>query len=161
MSKKPKSQPAYKPAQQNPIAAAVHPVNPQHNGQQVVFQQQRVSVHQGPLPPPEVLDRYEATNPGFANRLLELAEKEQRHRHAIEAETNKANINLANRALDEQKLGQVLAFTLAMVLIGSAIFLAMSGQPGLAMVLGGTTLVGAIALFLRKKAEQPQKDRSE
>ena len=118
-------------------------------------------MHQGPLPPPEVLDRYEATNPGFANRLLLLAENQQQHRHAIEAEANKANIALAHRTLDEQRLGQVLAFILALILIGSSVFLAVSGFEPLAAVLGGTTLVGAIALFLRKKAAKEDKESQE
>lgn len=38
----------------------------------------------GPLPPPEILESYEKTLPGAADRIFTMAEKEQEHRQKIE-----------------------------------------------------------------------------
>lgn len=35
----------------------------------------------GPLPPPEQLLQYEQISPGFADRIVTMAEKEQENRH--------------------------------------------------------------------------------
>ncbi len=36
---------------------------------------------EGPLPPPEQLKQYEEVSPGFAERIVQMAEKEQDFRH--------------------------------------------------------------------------------
>jgi uncharacterized membrane protein len=41
-------------------------------------------VHQGPLPDPETLGGYEHILPGAAERVMQMAEREQRHRHKQE-----------------------------------------------------------------------------
>lgn len=64
-----------------PIQAA-HSVQIQHKS------------HSGPLPSPEDLQRYNDISPGAAERILIMAESEQRHRHDIERlaiETDTAN----------------------------------------------------------------------
>ena len=40
----------------------------------------RAELHAGPLPPPDVLERYERMQPGTLDRLLTMAEKEQQAR---------------------------------------------------------------------------------
>lgn len=37
--------------------------------------------YQGPIPPPEVLEKYEKISPGFADRIVKMAEIEQEHRN--------------------------------------------------------------------------------
>ena len=45
----------------------------------------RVSeTYSGPLPHPAILQQYEAIQPGFAERLLRMAEREQDHQHEME-----------------------------------------------------------------------------
>ncbi|WP_240727682.1 DUF2335 domain-containing protein [Escherichia sp. E3659] len=44
---------------------------------------------QGPVPPPSMLKEYEQLIPGLANRLVELTEKEQAHRHKTVADSIK------------------------------------------------------------------------
>ena len=41
-------------------------------------------VHQGPLPDPETLGGYEQILPGAAERVMQMAEREQGHRHKLE-----------------------------------------------------------------------------
>lgn len=41
------------------------------------------------LPPPSMLESYEEIAPGIVEKLVELVEKEQRHRHIVEAKNAK------------------------------------------------------------------------
>ncbi|MEB3244731.1 MAG: DUF2335 domain-containing protein [Vampirovibrionales bacterium] len=43
-------------------------------------------VFSGPTPPPELLKAYESIQPGFADRLMQHAEREQAHRHQTDIE---------------------------------------------------------------------------
>lgn len=47
---------------------------------------------QGPLPHPEALIRYNDAQPGAADRIIKMAEKEQRHRHFVEKLIGIANV---------------------------------------------------------------------
>ena len=44
----------------------------------------RSEMYSGPIPPPEALARYEEIQPGAADRILKMAEKQQEHRMALE-----------------------------------------------------------------------------
>lgn len=52
---------------------------------------------QGPLPPPSILAGYERVIPGAAAQILEMAKAEQLHRHALEAEQQRAEVAEAKR----------------------------------------------------------------
>ncbi|MBC2594572.1 DUF2335 domain-containing protein [Ruficoccus amylovorans] len=49
----------------------------------VKIQQTKLTLHSGPLPPPEQTEAYERMHPGFIDRSLKMAEREQelQHRH--------------------------------------------------------------------------------
>ena len=64
-------------------------------------------MHMGPLPPPEMLDGYERTLPGTAERILSMAEKQQDHRQMIEKAVIVGNLR-------DQRLGVVFAFLLGL-----------------------------------------------
>jgi len=42
------------------------------------------SSYQGPIPPPEFLERFDAVVPGSAAQILNMAALEQKHRHSME-----------------------------------------------------------------------------
>ena len=42
------------------------------------------SVFSGPLPPPRMMEQYNLIDPTFANRILQIAEREQAHRHGMD-----------------------------------------------------------------------------
>src|SRR5215208_5666614 len=64
------------------------------------------TVFQGPLPPPEILARYNDAVPGAAERLIQMAERNQDHRQKLETEVIPA------RARSETR-GQVFGFIIA------------------------------------------------
>lgn len=106
----------------------------------------------GPLPPPVVLEGYEAVVPGSAERIMAMAEKEQDHRHSREDEI----VRIFSR-------GQWLAFVLGVLALGSATLLLALGRD-----IGGFTtllfavaaIVGAFLLRRRHSAEQ-ETDRAD
>ncbi|MDI1300355.1 MAG: DUF2335 domain-containing protein [bacterium] len=105
--------------------------------------------YQGPIPPSSEMANYNLVLPGAAERILLMAELEQGHRHAIERETNQANIDLTKEAQAQQGFGQKCAMILGVGLTMSSVALALMGHNEVAAILGGTTLLGALGLFLK------------
>jgi len=70
------------------------PPRPAQTVQKVSLAQSQTSLFIGPLPAPDVLERYEQASPGLAERILLMAEREQQERLA----NNKAIIEAQHRA---------------------------------------------------------------
>lgn len=98
-------------------------------------------IHRGPLPPPEQLERYEQIVPGGAGRIFGWVETQTGHRQNLE--TMKVAGDLKN-----QRLGQVLAFILAMTTIAGGIALAWKGESlsGLGAIV--TSVTGLVTVFV-------------
>ena len=101
----------------------------------------------GPLPAPENLKEYDIIIPGLAERIVKMAETQSAHRTGLEA-------RVVNSQLIESRTGQFLGFIIALVCIGSAVWLAQNNHDGVAGILAGTTLVGLVAIFVVGKKEQ-------
>jgi uncharacterized membrane protein len=95
----------------------------------------------GPLPPPEVLRRYDEVQPGLASRIVSMAEKEQTFRHGIVEK----QINGVTRSTTR---GQYLAFAVVVVMASAAGYVAHLGYPKTAGGIGGATLVALVSVFL-------------
>ena len=89
---------------------------------------------QGPLPPPEDLKGYNDVLPGAADRILSMAETEQKHRHGMEDRDLKYRVSLTG-------LGQILGFTLGLAAIVGGIVLLALGKN----IAGFGTLILAVA----------------
>lgn len=48
--------------------------------------------YSGPIPPPDALERFNQIIPKGAHRILKMAEKQQAHRHALEAKVIASDI---------------------------------------------------------------------
>ena len=82
------------------------PVQPQIPSKQVSVRTETSVQWQGPLPPPEVLDKFNGVIPDGAARIMTMAEKEQAHRISIESQGVAANVDEARRG---QLMGAVLS----------------------------------------------------
>lgn len=73
------------------------------------------------LPPPSILENIEQVSPGSVAILMDMAEREQEHRHDWE-----------NRYLQEyirtHKRGQLFGLVISLVVVASAFYLAMAGK---------------------------------
>lgn len=112
----------------------------------------RSTSFRGPLPPPEHLEGYNRVVEGGAERIFRMAERQSEHRVGLEDHSVKEGLKQSGR-------GQWFGFVLALVLIASAVFLAVNGHDVVAGILGGTTIVGLVTVFVIGK--QRQQDPSE
>lgn len=95
----------------------------------------------GPLPPPAALEQFERSSPGAADRILNMAEREEDHRHEQEREMLQSDKSARTR-------GQYMAFVLAVIVIVGGIWLISEGKQvgGLIAVLSPLGVL--IGLFL-------------
>lgn len=113
----------------------------EHQIEALVIQELRQEFHQGPLPTPRYLVQYEQALPGAAERIVSMAEAEQKHRHKCENRLVGGEVTL-------KFIGQALAFVsliLMMVLIGYMTWL---GHAKAAATLGAVMVTGVVGLFL-------------
>ncbi len=107
-----------------------------------------VTSYSGPLPPPEVLARFDAIYPGSARLIIddflnESAQRREAERKALPS------------VLFRQTLGAVTASLLGLLGLGGGIWLSHEGRSlgGLSSVLGTLGTLLAIFLYQNKKSE--------
>lgn len=137
------------------------PVNPPQ--QALLKQAMHVVQHQGPLPAPDDLDRYNTLLPGAAERIIRMAEEESAHRRAIEDRTNRVNcdanakqvetIGYQTRAVFKSDvIGQVAGLIVALTCIASAVYLSINGHEWIAGALAAIPTAAVIQAFLVKRS---------
>jgi uncharacterized membrane protein len=104
----------------------------------------------GPLPPPEDLKEYDQVSVGLANRIVEMAEREQQFRHSDTITVRKIQEKVLPR-------GQIFGFILSLVIILGGILLIMSDKPtsGFISILAGIATVAG-PYFYRVHHEKKQ-----
>jgi len=100
-----------------------------------------VSASAGPIPSPKRLKDYDLALPGLAKRIVDMAEKEQTHRH----DTEKAVIK---KDYSERRIGQILGFLIGLAALGVSLWLGLEGKTAVASIIGGTSVVGLVSVFI-------------
>lgn len=108
-------------------------------GNSVVVHHQ--SEWRGPLPSPDQLRRFDDVVPGAAERIIRMAEQEGEHTREVEMRITRAT-------LATQRVGQVMAFAIAIMAMIIAYCLAMADHGAVASVLVGGTLAAIVGAFL-------------
>lgn len=103
--------------------------------------------YSGPLPHPEHFARFDQVVPGAAQTILDMSKAEQAHRHEWEMKALGAQVS-------DTKRGQWLAAFVAAALVGGGVYCATIDQPWVAVVMVGTSLVGACAMFINGRKRQ-------
>lgn len=111
----------------------------------------KVIQHQfsGPIPPPEILQQYDQVISGAAERILAVAEKDAEHQREIE----KSAIQFASR---EVKRGQWCGLAIGISAFITSIVALVLGSEQTASILGGTTVIGLVAVFVTGRIKQPK-----
>jgi len=99
----------------------------------------------GPFPPPSVLEEYERVFPGSAERIFQLTEKEQAHRHQSEDKAQKDEIAY-------RRLGMVLGATSLLLILVAVVITTFMQQPVVAGAVAGVGMVGIITAFIRGRS---------
>jgi uncharacterized membrane protein len=114
-----------------------------------------------PLPSPDALEAYEQILPGTANRLLQMAEKQQEHEHKLDVEDQR----ILGRTVDFDykgfRAGQWMGFALACTTVGFAFALAWKGNNVAAAGFGLSGLAILVGLFLRSRFATVSQEKPE
>lgn len=97
-----------------------------------------VAEFSGPLPPPSYLRDYETIVVGAADRIITMAENEQKHRHRWELS-----------ALRNTTVGLWFGFAIAIGLVGGGIYSVSIGQPYVAGIFLAASAVGMVPALIR------------
>ena len=95
----------------------------------------------GPLPPASEFQRYEATHPGAADRILRMAESEQELRGRV-----------VDRSHEVEKWRIVAATTIPLFGLAVSAFGYYLGHPGFALPLGLAGFIGLLYKLVRPSA---------
>jgi uncharacterized membrane protein len=132
---------------------------PRHNQQNSprppqVLAQATQTQWSGPLPPPEVLQKFDTVIVGGAERILRMAENEQQHRITQESVGLQA-------AIQSDKIGKYLGFGIAVAAIFGAVavvYVHGAWQVSVALV-GVPVLTVAYALIAGQKKEAKEESQ--
>lgn len=123
----------------NPQATPIPQTNGSH-GSVATVTAQRVEF-QGPLPPPDILIQYNNIQPGFAERIVAMAEKEQAHRHSLEG-------TVVSSSFKEAQRGQQYGLLIGVVAIIAGAVTAIAGAPVPGAIIGGGGVIGLVSVFV-------------
>lgn len=123
----------------------------------------------GPLPPPDVLQRYEEIHPGTAERILQQFERETQHRHGIEQKLVDAQLEVQRAEIPAFRLGQIFAFIIAVVgLVAAAYCVSTAPSAGHAWAgagIAGISLATLAGVFIygrkARAAEEAEKQKQQ
>ena len=109
------------------------------------------------LPAPAILEAYENMSPGATERIIEMAELEQKHRHIWEDKALTAYI-ISNR------LGMIFGGIVALTVISATLYIASIGDTKTAFAIaafgfGSLTVSSLVTLKVRKFERKPRKLR--
>jgi uncharacterized membrane protein len=111
---------------------------------------------EGPLPPPNLLEAYEKVCPGAAQKILESMQVEGEHRRDLEKKSIDANIEGMRRQFAEGRLGQVFAFSIAVLFVFVGAYVALHGQPWPGALFGSAGLGGIVTSFIVGRRNQTE-----
>ncbi len=137
---------------------------------QLIKQQISLSSWSAPLPRPAEFGEYGKYVADAPERILQMTEKEQRHRHKMEAKIAKASIRKGKRKMSIQEkdsdwerkmqlISFLMAFVLALAFLISATYLLVSGIElgGFVSLAAGLALLIGPFIYWRTKANKSNK----
>jgi uncharacterized membrane protein len=110
----------------------------------------------GPLPPPDVLARYNEIVPQGAERIIAMAERQSAHREALEKKVVFGNSS-------SEKMGAIFAFILSLATILGGIWLIHDGKSssGLVAILGNLAALAGVFVYSRRKQTKERVEKSD
>ena len=109
----------------------------------------------GPLPDPVTFQQYDAVLPGAAERILAMAEQNAQHGREMDKAILQAQVELEKDVTKTQRLGQLYGLAVTAAVLGVTVYALAHGHEIAAAILGGTTIVGLVAVFVRGREKQP------
>lgn len=109
--------------------------------------------HMGPLPDPEDMARYGNIIPNGAERIMQLAEKEQSARLQMEAAEQEGRFSYLKQEQAIKKRGQWFACFSIIVFAAISVYLIYSGSPTAGALLMGASLATVVLAFIAGRSQ--------
>lgn len=106
----------------------------------------------GPIPHPEILRQYDLVNPGFAERIIRMAEKESENRHQNETRITK---NMVRTTF----LGITFAF-LSVIIVAGLVYYSLSkgfDTTAATISVGSMAAVAGVFIFFKRSQRETRK----
>lgn len=116
---------------------------------------ERSTFFSGPLPTPEIIGGYEQVLPGAAERVFQMTEKEQEHRHATDRFAQGQLVRESDNDATLAKRSQVCAFLIAVLGLASAVIVTCFGHAVTGAIIGGVDLGVLVTAFLYSAIKSP------
>ena len=114
----------------------------QQQAQQLVqVSETRVERHQGPLPSPETLAKYDEIVPGTAERIVKQAEAQTYHRHNLENMVVREHVS-------RSRWGLICGFIIALLFLSAAFVLVLAGHDAAGATIATVDIAGLVSTFL-------------
>jgi len=113
----------------------------------VVIEQTRISYRSGILPEPRELAAYNAIIPNGADRIMKMSEAQSAHRMELEKTVIGSQQKQSGR-------GQIFGLIIGLTGLALSTYAAINGQPTFGSIIGGTTLVSLVGVFVYSKEKQ-------
>ena len=95
----------------------------------------------GPLPPPEILRKFDEVVPGAAERIIKMAEDQSIHRKELEKKVVDSDIT-------RSKWGQILGFVIAIAGLAVSAIIVVYGNAIAGGIIGVGTLASLVGVFM-------------
>lgn len=126
----------------------------------------------GPLPPPGILEGYSKIDKSFPERIVKMAEKEQKHRHIQQKKHLNEEIEIIKYGAETERIdltrGQIFGFCIGIIAIIAGAITAILGQPIVGGFIGFGGVAGLVSVFIlgrgkqvNKKKENKEKEKKE
>jgi uncharacterized membrane protein len=127
------------------LAELLNPSNPEHAVILRFMASLQVLSYSGPLPPPDVLQKYNEIEPGLVDRIMKMAESQAQHRHNLES------FVIGQRSKNE-RLGATYGFIIAgMAIVGSFVLIGLGKDAiGLTGLLGTIGTLAGVFVYGRR-----------
>lgn len=121
--------------------------------------------YQGPLPPAHELAKYEETQPGLAQTIVDMAQKEQGFRHETTKYEQETERQFFRHAAIKTYLGQIGAFAITTTALVGSFWLINNGHSaeGVAGIIIALTALATVFIVGKRSEskEEPEPDDSE
>jgi uncharacterized membrane protein len=142
-----------KPTKTNSIQHRPPTVSTVNQSTQRTLHITEASAFAGPIPPPELLKKYNEIIPDGANRILEMAERQSAHRIELEKTVIEGDNRRAN-------WGLVCGFTFGLIVFVLSFILIMYGHDWAGVALATTDLVVLVGTFVYgTRARRQERER--
>ncbi len=123
-----------------PKAEVVEGENRQQPNKRIIHAQ-RAEVFSGPIPPPDLLEKYNNIIPNGADRILAMAEQQQAHRQFMEKTVVESDVRRSDRGL-------ILGFIVTVLFGAGGIYLVATGHDLNGLVVIFLPLAGLVGTFV-------------